>query len=148
MSGYGMDLPKSTNVNTNYNAGQTAKADKSAEANAVKQPILKFETKEMGRDLLGVSNDPGIKTDLTIAQNKEIAADTTAILKDLGFDFKVTPAQVGRVGNILNNEATPAMNLASNNAELARTNPDKKSLETRMGFMMEDAFNQFDALMA
>lgn len=148
MSGYGMDLPKSTNVNTNYNAGQTAKAGKSAEANAVKQPILKFETKELGRDLLGVSNDPGINTDLAIAQNKEIAADTTAFLKDLGFDYKVTPAHVGRVGNIINTEALPAMNLANTNADLARTNPDKKSIETRMGFLMEDAFNQFDALMA
>lgn len=40
------------------------------------------------------------------------------------------------------------MDLATVNADLARTNPDKKSLETRMGFMMEDAFNQLDALMA
>ena len=62
--------------------------------------------------------------------------------------IKVTPAQAGRVGNILKTETAPAMDLATVNADLARTNPDKKSLETRMGFMMEDAFNQLDALMA
>lgn len=148
MSGYGMDLPKSTNVNTNYTPAKAGKAGKAAEANTVKQPLLSFETKELGRDLLGVAGKTDVNADLAIRQNKEIAADTTAILKDLGFNYQVTPAQVGRVGNIMTAEAAPAMDLATVNADLSRTNPDKKSLETRMGFMMEDAFSQLDALMA
>lgn len=143
-----MDLPKSTNVNTNYTPAKAGKSGKAAEANTVKQPLLSFETKELGRDLLGVAGTTDINADVAVKQNKEIAADTTAILKELGFDYKVTPAQAGRVGNILKTETAPAMDLATVNADLARTNPDKKSLETRMGFMMEDAFNQLDALMA
>ena len=45
MSGYGMDLPKSTNVNTNYTPAKAGKSGKAAEANTVKQPLLSFETK-------------------------------------------------------------------------------------------------------
>lgn len=148
MSGYGMDLPKSTNVNTNYAPANAGKTGKSAETNTVNKPLLSFETKELDRDLLGVAGKTDVNADLAIKQNKEIAANTKAILKDLGFNYQVTPTQVGRVSNIMTTEAAPAMDLATVNADLARTNPDKKSLETRMGFMMDDAFSQLDALMA
>ncbi len=106
----------------NYNllVGQEAskKAQESDEAKEVVKTEAAFKGLENETDLLtqNPQNIYGVQFAKFSKEDKEIADTTNEILASLGYNYKVTAAQVASVTNGINVVVTPAMKLAENAA--------------------------------
>ena len=103
-------------------------------AGASKQVEKKEETKEVekpGQEFIGLENDTDLLTKNTQflyrtglgrfnAEDKDIANNTNEILASLGYNYKVSAAQVASVANGVNTVVVPGLELARNGAVAAR----------------------------
>lgn len=79
------------------------------------------ETKQIDRKDLNNLN----KIDPATIELRKVTDAANITLADMGSRYRVTPAQVASVGNIVNKEAVPALALAGENATKSRiANPD------------------------
>ena len=99
-------------IKPNLNAGKTVQSSNSVPIN------MKFTN--VGRENLGLVN-PYNNADATISGAREIATKTNDIMAQLGYpNFKVTSKAVVSVTNGVNGKTLPALNIADDNAVMAR----------------------------
>lgn len=104
-------------------------------AGVSKQVEKKEETKEADKvstqEFIGLENDTDLLTKNAqnlyrtefgrySAEDKNIADETNKILASLGYNYKVSAAQVASVANGVNNVVKPGLELAVNGAVAAR----------------------------
>ena len=93
--------------------GNTNGVDKTA-----KQPIdmtVKSENNQIGRTDL----DQLSKVDKSTIEFRKVAEDANITLADMGVRYRVTPAQVASVQNIIAQQAVPGLDQAGENATYA-----------------------------
>ena len=113
------------NSYNNYNlaigkalAKETKKAE---ETKATEKSNAQFKGLENETDLLTQNTQYlyGIKLGKFTAEDKELADSTNAILASLGYDYKVSAAQVASVTNGIKNVVAPGMKAAADGAVAA-----------------------------
>ncbi len=111
----------------NYNILVGAGASKQVEKTQETKETEKVSTQEF----IGLENDTDLLTKNAQnlyrtefgrygAEDKNIADETNKILASLGYDYKVSAAQVASVANGVNNVVKPGLELAVNGAVAAR----------------------------
>jgi len=125
----GQQLSKACFVNGTPEQVRTTGAGQAAEAKKITtvqitntQDTAKVDRQDLdfGYGVLGVNITAGTK------ETQEIAKATNDTLKSLNCDYKVSSQQVARVGSSWNNEITPSLDTAMNNATAAHLTSVRK----------------------
>ena len=110
--------------NFNISIGQETRkeTEKVQKEEIAEQTKSAFQGLENETDLLtkNTQNLYGVKISHYSANDKTMADETNEILASLGFNYKVTPAQVASVANGMNNVVLPVMNSVDDSAIAAR----------------------------
>lgn len=106
--------------NYNFAIGQKSvkEAKKAEETKEVEKSNVEFKGLKNETDLLtqNAQNLYGVRLGKFTTEDKELAASTNAILASLGYDYKVSAAQVASVTNGLNTVVMPGMQRAEDGA--------------------------------
>lgn len=106
--------------NYNFAIGQKAVKDakKAEETKEVEKSNVEYKGLKNETDLLtqNVQNLYGVRLGKFTTEDKDLAASTNAILASLGYDYKVSAAQVASVTNGLNTVVMPGMQRAEDGA--------------------------------
>ena len=111
------------NYNILVGAGASKQVEKTQETKeAEKVTAQEFIGLEDDTDLLTKNTQYlyGVKLGKFTAEDKDIADETNKILASLGYNYKVSAAQVASVANGVNNVVKPGLELAENGAVAAR----------------------------
>ena len=111
------------NYNILVGAGASKQVEKTQETKeAEKVTAQEFIGLEDDTDLLTKNTQYlyGVKLGKFTAEDKDIADETNKILARLGYNYKVSAAQVASVANGVNNVVKPGLELAENGAVAAR----------------------------
>lgn len=104
-------------------AGASKKVEKTQETKEAEEVTAQeFIGLEDDTDLLTKNTQYlyGVKLGKFTAEDKDIADETNKILASLGYNYKVSAAQVASVANGVNNVVKPGLELAVNGAVAAR----------------------------
>ena len=115
------------NLKIGQEAAKKAQQAKEEETKEVEQHSSAFKGLENETDLLtkNTQNLYGVKISRYTAEDKSMADETNEILASLGFNYKVTPAQVASVANGVNAVVLPGMKLADETVVAARIEDPK-----------------------
>lgn len=122
-----IEFNKFNNRYNNYNFLVGAAVSKQVE----KTEDTKEAEKLAAQEFIGLEDDTdlltqntkylyGVKLGKFTAEDKDIADETNRILATLGYDYKVSAAQVASVANGVNTVVKPGLELAANGAVAAR----------------------------
>jgi hypothetical protein len=100
---------------------EAKKAEETKESKDVAQTNAEFKGLENETDLLtkNLQSVYGVKIAKYTTADKELADNTNEILASLGYNYKVSAAQVASVANNVNTTVLPAMQLAEEGAVAA-----------------------------
>lgn len=109
------------NYNLVIGKGNSKETKKAEETKEVLTSNAAFKGLENETDLLtqNAQNLYGVRLGKFTAEDKELAATTNAILASLGYDYKVSAAQVASVANGVKTVVEPGMKLAEDGAVAA-----------------------------